>query len=163
MPSNPTQMKVPTEIFFYFSESSDKLNFPLEKLTVGELIWVMGVGGPMDELKGLRNPNVAPYSIEKLATSIKTDTSRILLGVYQPWPEDVPYTPENIKKRGGLPIDKVYCAWRTANANGIPCVYFHTAARPTKRTWELRGLRTWRARECGSMTWAGSQSCGRRV
>lgn len=31
----------------------------------------MGVGGPMDELKGLRNPNVAPYSIEKLATSIK--------------------------------------------------------------------------------------------
>ena len=45
----------------------------------------------MDELKGLRNPNVAPYSIEKLATSIKTDTSRILLGVYQPWPEDVPY------------------------------------------------------------------------
>lgn len=124
VPSNPTQMKVPTEIFFYFSESSDKLNFPLEKLTVGELIWVMGVGGPMDELKGLRNPNVAPYSIEKLATSIKTDTSRILLGVYQPWPEDVPYTPENIKKRGGLPIDKVYCAWRTANANGIPCVYF---------------------------------------
>ena len=84
----------------------------------------MGVGGPMDELKGLRNPNVAPYSIEKLATSIKTDTSRILLGVYQPWPEGVPYTPENIKKRGGLPIDKVYCAWRTANANGIPCVYF---------------------------------------
>jgi len=124
VPSNPTQMKVPTEIFFYFSESSDKLNFPLEKLTVGELIWVMGVGGPMDELKGLRNPNVAPYSIEKLATSIKTDTSRILLGVYQPWPEDVPYTPENIKKRGGLPIDKVYCALRTANANGIPCVYF---------------------------------------
>ena len=124
VPSNPTQMKVPTEIFFYFSENADKLNFPLEKLTVGELIWVMGVGGPMDELKGLRNPNVAPYSIEKLATSIKTDTSRILLGVYQPWPEDIPYTPENIKKRGGLPIDKVYCAWRTANANGIPCVYF---------------------------------------
>lgn len=124
VPSNPTRMSVPTEVFFYFAENPATLVFPLEKLTVGELIWVMGVGGPMDELKSLRNPNIAPYSLEKLVASMKTDMSRISLGNYEPWPEDVPYTPENIKKRGGAPIDKAYCAWRTANANGIPCVYF---------------------------------------
>ena len=91
---------------------------------MGELIWVMGVGGPMDELKGLRNPNIAPYSVEKLVSSIKNDMSRVSRGKFEPWPDGVPYTPENIKKRGGAPIDKAYCAWRTANANGIPCVYF---------------------------------------
>ena len=124
VPSNPTRMSVPTEIFFYFTENPSTLIFPLERLTVGELVWVMGVGGPMDELKGLRNPNITPYSVEKLASSIKTDMSRVSLGRFEPWPEGVPYTPDNIKKRGGAPIDKVYCAWRTANANGIPCVYF---------------------------------------
>lgn len=124
VPSNPTRMSVPTEIFFYFTENPSTLIFPLERLTVGELIWVMGVGGPMDELKGLRNPNIAPYSVEKLVSSIKNDMSRVSRGKFEPWPDGVPYTPENIKKRGGAPIDKAYCAWRTANANGIPCVYF---------------------------------------
>ena len=124
VPSNPTRMSVPTEIFFYFTENPSTLIFPLERLTVGELIWVMGVGGPMDELKGLRNPNIAPYSVEKLVSSIKNDMSRVSRGKFEPWPDGIPYTPENIKKRGGAPIDKAYCAWRTANANGIPCVYF---------------------------------------
>lgn len=101
VPSNPTRMSVPTEIFFYFTENPSTLIFPLERLTVGELVWVMGVGGPMDELKGLRNPNITPYSVEKLASSIKTDMSRVSLGRFEPWPEGVPYTPDNIKKRGG--------------------------------------------------------------
>lgn len=80
VPSNPTRMSVPTEIFFYFTENPSTLIFPLERLTVGELIWVMGVGGPMDELKGLRNPNIAPYSVEKLVSSIKNDMSRVPAG-----------------------------------------------------------------------------------
>lgn len=124
VPSNPVKMGGPLEIFLFFAERSDKLIYPIDKLTVGELIWLEGVGGPMDELRSLSQPAITPFYIERLALVGKLDNSRKTTYGYAPWPVEVPYTPANIKKHGGAPIDRVYYAWRVANANGIPCIYF---------------------------------------
>lgn len=98
---------------------------PFDRMTVGELVFVFGIAGPMDELRGLKNEKITPFIIEKLTQSIKTDTKRLKGRQELPWDDaEGPYTPENIRKRGGLDADKVYYAWRVANANGIPCLYF---------------------------------------
>ena len=129
VPSNPASITYPQELFYYFMDNSSKMIFPMQKLTVPELVFMAGVAGPMDELRGLLKNNLTPFTIEKLTQSVKTDNSRITRKgrsvTYEPWDTSVtPYTPENIYKNGGTPLDKIFYAWRTANANGIPCIYF---------------------------------------
>lgn len=124
-PSDPVAISQPQEVFNIFIENPTTFVFPMDRLTVGELIWIFGVPGPIDELRSLKRPNVAPYAIEKMITSIKTDQSRIDKKTELEWPvNDRPFTPENILKFGGVEHEKVYYSWRMANANGIPCLYF---------------------------------------
>ena len=129
MPSNPAPMTHPQDLFYYFVENAKIMNFPMQKLTVSELIFTGGIAGPIDELRSLLKPNLTPYMIEKLTQSLKTDYSRIERNgrdaTYAEWDVSVrPFTLENIRKYGGTPPEKVYYAWRVANANGIPCIYF---------------------------------------
>ena len=120
------------ETFNIFTEDPHTFVFPMDRLTVGELVWVFGIGGPLDELRGLKNTSIAPFAIEKLAHSIKTDKSRYANGVVADWDaSEREFTPKNILKYGGTEAEKVYCAWRIANANGIPCLFF----REGKQAW----------------------------
>ena len=43
--------------------------------------------------------------------------------------------PQNILKFGGSPFEKTYCAWRIANANGIPCLFFTEKVGSTTYAW----------------------------
>ena len=125
VPSNPAPITQPEEMFNFFMEEPQTFILPFDRMTVGELVFVFGIAGPMDELRGLKNEKITPFIIEKLTQSIKTDTKRLKGRQELPWDDaEGPYTPENIRKRGGLDVDKVYYAWRVANANGIPCLYF---------------------------------------
>lgn len=131
-PSDPVPMFQAEETFNIFTEDPHTFVFPMDRLTVGELIWVFGIGGPLDELRGLKNTSIAPFAIEKLAHSIKTDKSRYANGVVANWDaSEREFTPKNILKYGGTEAEKVYCAWRIANANGIPCLFF----REGKQAW----------------------------
>ena len=131
-PSDPVPMFQAEETFNIFTEDPHTFVFPMDRLTVGELIWVFGIGGPLDELRGLKNTSIAPFAIEKLAHSIKTDKSRYANGVVADWDaSEREFTPKNILKYGGTEAEKVYCAWRIANANGIPCLFF----REGKQAW----------------------------
>ncbi len=124
-PSDPVPMFQAEETFNIFTEDPHTFVFPMDRLTVGELIWVFGIGGPLDELRGLKNTSIAPFAIEKLAHSIKTDKSRHANGTVSDWDTtEREFTPKNILKYGGTEAEKVYCAWRIANANGIPCLFF---------------------------------------
>lgn len=124
--SDPTAISLPEEAFNIFLEKPEAAFFPLDKLTVGELVWVFGVGGPIDELRELRKSDITPSAIERLAQSIKTDKSRLEKGgKTKPWDEsERPFNPQNILKYGGSDFEKIYCAWRIANANAIPCLFF---------------------------------------
>lgn len=124
-PSIPSYISEPSELFLYFTEKVEDLNFPPDKLVIGELIWMVAVGGPLDELRSVRKKSFTPYMVETTCSSIKTDKTRLTTGnQFGLWEGDRPYTLANIRKFGGAPIDKVYYAWRCANANGIPCVLF---------------------------------------
>ncbi len=135
-PSDPVALSQPEEVFNIFASEPSSLFFPLEKLTVGELIWVFGVAGPLDELRSLKNDKITPTSIEKLTTSIKDDRKRFERKSYTEWnTEENEFTPQNIMKLGGIPFEKVYCAWRVANANGIPCLFFTEKVGRNNEAW----------------------------
>lgn len=124
-PSDPVPLQQPEEVFNIFIGDPKTFVFPMDKLTIGELIWIFGVAGPLDELRALKNVNIEPFAIEKMTTSIKDDRKRIEKNKYLDWDTNVrDFTPTNIMKFGGSPFEKVYCAWRVANANGIPCLFF---------------------------------------
>ena len=72
-PSDPVPLQQPEEVFNIFIEDPTTFVFPMDKLTIGELIWIFGVAGPLDELRALKNKNIEPFAIEKLTTSIKDD------------------------------------------------------------------------------------------
>jgi len=124
--SDPVPLAQAEEDFNIFIEDPKTFVFPMDRLTIGELIWIFGVGGPLDELRALKNTSITPLSIEKLTGSIKDDRKRFdPKEGYLPWNTvERDFTPQNILKFGGTPFEKVYCAWRIANANGIPCLYF---------------------------------------
>ncbi len=128
-PSDPVAISQPEEVFNLFLGGNTKPYFPMEQLTVGELIWVFGVAGPLEELRSLKD-NITPDGITRLTTSIKDDPKRIdtkskKVKRYLNWDTDErPFNVQNIMEYGGSPFEKVYCAWRVANANGIPCLFF---------------------------------------
>ncbi len=135
-PSDPVALSQPEEVFNIFASDPNSLAFPIDKLTIGELIWVFGVAGPLDELRSLKNDKITPTSIEKLTTSIKDDRKRFERKSYIEWNTDErDFTPQNIMKYGGTPFEKVYCAWRVANANGIPCLFFSEKVGRNTEAW----------------------------
>ena len=124
-PSDPVSITQPEEVFNIFIENPAEFVFPMDKLVIGELVWIFGVGGPLDELRALKRGSMTPFAVEKLTQSIKGDNSRIEKGKYKAWDiTERPFTPQNIMKFGGSQFEKTYCAWRVANANGIPCLFF---------------------------------------
>lgn len=135
-PSDPVPLSQPQEVFNIFIGDPDTFVFPMEKLTVGELVWIFGVGGPLDELRGLKNTSISPFAIEKLAHSIKTDRTRLEKSGFADWDVSArEFNPKNILKFGGSDYEKVYCAWRIANANGIPCLFFHEGTGAKAQAW----------------------------
>lgn len=135
-PSDPVPLQQPEEVFNIFIEDPTTFVFPMDKLTIGELIWIFGVAGPLDELRALKNKNIEPFAIEKLTTSIKDDRKRMEKRKYLEWDtNERDFTPQNILKFGGSPFEKTYCAWRIANANGIPCLFFTEKVGSTTYAW----------------------------
>ncbi len=144
--SEPTQVSMPQEIFLYFSLKADKLPFDLSRLTIGELIWVMGIPGPLPELESVFVPNMKLRDIEDVSSSIKTDTSRVRGSKSKKWDlEKVDFTLAKIKELGATPFEKTYYAWRLANANGVPCLYFNESSRNGDFAWlaYMTGAGTW--------------------
>lgn len=135
-PSDPVPLHQPEEVFNIFIGDPSTFVFPMDKLTIGELIWIFGVAGPLDELRALKNKNIEPFAIEKFTTSIKDDRKRMDRNRYTDWnTNERDFTPQNIMKFGGSPFEKVYCAWRIANANGIPCLFFTEKVGATTYAW----------------------------
>ena len=134
MPDKPTQVSFAQEVFLYFSLRADKLAFNLQKLTVGEQIFVVGIGGPLTELESLHKEGFRPRDIEETYASLKIDTKRAGRG--KAWDtEKESFTLENIKTLGGIDPERVYYSWRVANANGVPCLYFSDTIRGKTYSW----------------------------
>ena len=128
MPASPEAVKDPVEMFKYFAadvKGGKGTVFPLNKLTVGELIWVVGVPGPISELESIRRPNMAPFELDRMTSGFKTDRNRQdgKKG-WTVWPSGRPFTLENMRKYGAIYSEKPFYAWRTANASGVPCLFF---------------------------------------
>ncbi len=136
MPENPSQITQAQEVFLYYSLRADKLALDLKNLTVGELIFVMGVGGPLTELEGIFEAGFSPSKIQAVYSSLKIDTKRARRGKSLKWDIDkTPFTLANIKANGGTDAERVYYTWRVANANGVPCLYFSSVIRGETYAW----------------------------
>ncbi len=134
--SDPVALSQPEEVFNIFMEDPKSFAMPIDKFVIGELIWVFGVAGPLDELRSLKNPRVTPSYVEKLTTSIKDDHKRIEKRRYLDWDiNEREFSPKNIMEYGGSPFEKVYCAWRVANANAIPCLFFSEKVGSNTEAW----------------------------
>ncbi|MBE6412925.1 MAG: hypothetical protein E7035_00040 [Verrucomicrobiaceae bacterium] len=143
----PTQVSMPQEIFLYLTLHADKLAFDLNKLSIAELIHVMGLCGPLPELEKVFVENIKLREIENVQTSIKTDSSRARGAKSKDWDTTKnDFTLENIKRLGATPYEKTFYAWRLANANGIPCLFFNDSVRSTKFAWlaYMNGAGTWK-------------------
>ena len=126
VPDEPTQVSAPQEIFLYFSLRADKLAFDLNKLTIGELAFVMGIPGPLTELEGVFVPNFKPSDLRGVYASIKTDKSRERGAKSAKWDfSKSEFNLKGIKAVGAVDFEKTYYAWRVANANGVPCLFFN--------------------------------------
>ncbi len=136
MPDEPTQVSHPQEIFLYYSLHADKMGVDFKKLTVGELIFALGVAGPLTELESVFEEGFTSSKISLVYSSIKIDTKRVRRGRSVKWDtEKTPFTLENIKNFGGTDAEKVYYTWRVANANGVPCLYFSDVIRGETYAW----------------------------
>lgn len=134
--SPPTQITMPQEVFLYFSLKAEKLPFDLRKLTVAELVWTLGVAGPLTELEAAFEPNFKPTSVENAISAIRTDSARVRGSRVSPWDETKSeFTLANLRKNGGSPYEKIYYAWRVANANGVPCIFFSATVRNQPHAW----------------------------
>ncbi len=132
----PTQVSMPQEIFLYFSLRADKLPYDLNKLTIGELIHLLGICGPLTELETVFDEKIKIREIENVHSSIKTDTSRVRGSKVKEWDTNkIDFTLQNIKRYGASPFEKTFYAWRLANANGIPCIFFNDSMRGNKYAW----------------------------
>lgn len=136
VPDEPTQVSQPQEIFLYLSLRADKMPFDMSKLTVGELVFSTGIAGPLTELEGLADGRFEPSKIESAALSIKLDASRVRGSHIAKWDEErAPFTLENLAKYGGSQHERLYYAFRKANANGVPCVFYTVNIGRTMYSW----------------------------
>ncbi len=135
MPSNPVPLSQAQEVFGYFMEEPESFAYSFDKLSVGELIWLMGVAGPLSELRELKSPNLSPAVVEKFKQIIKTDNSRIDKKKFLAWDSEREFTVANLKEYGASPAEKMYYTWRVANANGIPCIYFCAELSGSLEVW----------------------------
>lgn len=136
VPDEPTQVSQPQEIFLYLSLRAGKMPFDMSKLTVGELVFTTGIAGPLSELEGIADDRFEPSKIESAALSIKLDTSRVRGSHVAKWNEErAPFTLENLAKYGGSQHERLYYAFRKANANGVPCVFYTVDIAHTPHSW----------------------------
>ncbi len=132
----PTQIQVPQELFLFFTKRADKLPFDMAKLTMRELILMMGIAGPLTELETVVEDSFAPYTIPQRAEHIKSDSKRSRGSSSKKWDtEKNPFTLENIKKLGATTFEKTYYVWRVASANGVPCLYYCGKERGKDFSW----------------------------
>ncbi len=136
MPDEPTQVSQSQEIFLYYSLRAGKMGVDFKKMTIRELIFVLGIAGPLTELEGVFEEGFAPAKISSVYSSIKIDTKRARRGRSLKWDtEKTPFTLGNIKNLGGTEAERVYYTWRVANANGVPCLYFSEVIRGETYAW----------------------------
>lgn len=146
VPDEPTQVSQPAEIFLYFTLNGPKMPFDFSKMTVGELVFVVGIAGPLTELEKLCRAGFEPSDIEKEAAKVKADPTRLRGGRFAKWDTDVAFTFENLLKNGGSDYERTYYAFRNANANGIPCVFFKAVQGGDSISWlsYMNGAKEWK-------------------
>ena len=135
MPGTPSVFQNPQDVLLYMDTA--KSPYDLNSLAVCELIWLAGMYGPVDELRKLRKDDIPASYVERLHTLIKTDRERVVRGSSLPWNEEIPYTPENIAKYGGVQEDKTYYAYRFAQANLIPVICYKNPVNNAKSALAL--------------------------
>jgi hypothetical protein len=126
----------PVERFNYFKTlySSGRSKMDYENLTVQELIFVVHVPVPMQELQwatehvdGRLNDWGENYS------RIQYDHARLDTSRFQ-WDQGT-YTLASISSLGGICVDQAYFCVITARANGIPSIYFRGAGNSCNHAW----------------------------
>ncbi len=127
----PAQIANAQEVFLYFATRGGKLAFDMSKMTVGELVFMTAVAGPVSELELVAEDNFSPTKIENAVNAVRLDARG---GGKKKWEENS-FTLENLKKLGGTQHERVYYAWRVANANGVPCLFFHEKSKNATHTW----------------------------
>ena len=136
VPDEPTQVSQPQEIFLYLSLRADKMPFDMSKLTVGELVFSTGIAGPLTELEGIADDRFEPSKMESSALSVKLDASRVRGAHVAKWNDErAPFTLENLAKYGGSQHERLYYAFRKANANGVPCVLYTVDIKRVPYSW----------------------------
>lgn len=126
----PAQIANAQEVFLFFATRGGKLAFDMSKMTVGELVFMTAVAGPVSELELVAEDNFSPTKIENAVNAVRLDAR----GGKKKWEENS-FTLENLKKLGGTQHERVYYAWRVANANGVPCLFFHAKSKSATHTW----------------------------
>lgn len=130
VPDEPAQIANAQEVFLYFTMRGGKLAFDMSKMTVGELVFMTAVAGPVSELELVAEDNFSPTKIENAVNAVRLDAR----GGKKKW-EEKSFTLENLRKLGGTQHERVYYAWRVANANGVPCLFFHENSKNSTHTW----------------------------
>jgi hypothetical protein len=103
------------------------------KLSIQDLIFVVGVNVPLEELYWARkNCDGSAKSWSKRYFEIKYNHVRLNASRYR-WDQGT-YTLANIKELGGICVDQAYYTVISARANGIPAMYFSGMGRSSTTT-----------------------------
>ncbi len=127
-----------TDVYNYFKQLflSKKCAVKIDKLSVGELIFVVDTPVPISELEwALDNERGNASSWGKKYGRIEYDTPRLDANEMS-WPSyNGSYSLANIKEHGGICVDQAYYSVMTARAHGIPAMYFGGKGRRGGHAW----------------------------
>jgi hypothetical protein len=110
--------------FWVESHAKRKLTADPTRLGADQLKFVVDALVPAEELEFAQNRlRFTRSAFDRAYSSIKYDQGRIKRDQFA-WPDDQPYTLEEIQKRGGICVDQAFFAMIAGKAKGIPTLYF---------------------------------------
>jgi tetratricopeptide (TPR) repeat protein len=110
----------PCDIFEFFRSTKDRLAFR-DKLPVELLIYVVDAHASIDELKWAQRAYSGNSMIGKVYSSIVYDTAAFKYGQEKKVMKDG-YTLQNIRKVGGVCLERAYFASEVGKAIGVPAM-----------------------------------------
>ena len=120
--------------YFYDLYNSRKSKISYNKLSIQELIFVVDTFVPISELEWVRkNVDGKSRKWNKKYAEIVYDKPRLDKEQFN-WFKGL-YTLENIKKEGGICVDQAYYGVITAQAWGIPAIYFSGLGKRGGHAW----------------------------
>lgn len=122
----PLTDPAPQEVFNFWvqADKSGKLYMKLPELTAEQLKFVVDAPVQISEMQWALDKSKFPKGdFGKAFSSIEYSNERLKNGVFN-WPENTPYTLENIRQQGGICVDQAYYAMLSGKAFGLPTLFF---------------------------------------